>query len=172
MLKYCTRLTNDLNDVAKFPYQGQQTPMLQSLGKLKKWVQGLKDSWDADHSDLNAWQTLVNRKMLFIKPEYEQLNKTYEAITKRDSEREAIDARYARSDAMWIGAATGGQTGLWKVGQNHVDDIKNLHGQYEAQGTYTKLREKFAEEVKMQDKTDFESEFQAWWTENEDLYPR
>jgi len=172
MLRYCTRLTNDLNNADKFPHQGQQAPMLKTLVKLNKYAKGLKDSYDADHSDLNAWQSLVNQKLLFIKPEFGQLNTKYEAIAKRNSEREAIDSRYARSDAMWIGAAKGGKTGLWKVGQNHVDDINMLHGQYQAKGTYKNLREKFAQEVKMQSKGDFETEFQAWWTANEVEFPR
>ena len=172
MLKYCKRLPNDFTSADKFPHQGEQAPMLNALVKLEKWAQGLKDSWAADHLDLNAWQSLVNKKLLFIKPEYEQLNKKYEAITKRNSERDAIDSRYARSDAMWIGAAKGGQTGLWKIGQNHVDDIKMLHGEYQAKGTYKNLREKFAQEVKMQSKGDFETEFQAWWMDNEVDFPR
>ena len=166
MINYCRRLSNDLNNANKFPHQGEQAPMLAALVKLKRWAQGLKDSWDIDHSDIDAWQSLVNRKMLFIKPGYEQLNQKYEAITGRDSERDAIDSRYARSDAMWIAAATSGKTGLWMVGQNHVDDIYNLHGQYQTEGTYMNLRTKFTQNVKMQSRTNFETEFQDWWTNN------
>jgi hypothetical protein len=172
MLKYCERLVRNLNSDAKFPHQGKKAPMLKSLDYLEKWANALKTSWDHDHSDLNAWKSLVNQKLLFIKPEYEQLNKTYEAITKRNSKRDAIEARHARSNAMWIGAATGGKTGLWMVGQNHVDDIKMLHGQYQEQGQYKELRNKFTEKVKMQSKAEFENEFQNWWTLNEATYPK
>ena len=100
------------------------------------------------------------------------MNKKYESITGRSSEREAIDARYARSDAMWIAAATGGKKGLWMVGQNHVDDINVLHGQYQTEGTYKREREKFTENVKMQSRGDFETEFQAWWAQNVTTYPK
>jgi hypothetical protein len=172
MIEYCNRLGEDLNNVKKFPHQGQQGPMLGSLTRLKKLAQALKDSYDADHSDLGAWQTLVNGKLLFIRPQFEQLNKAYEAITKRSSERDAIDARYARSDAMWIAAARGGKTGLWMVGQNHIADIGELHQKYQQEGHYNVLREKFAQDVKMQSKTDFETEFQAWWALHQVQYPK
>jgi hypothetical protein len=172
MLEYCKRLGEDLDNDKKFPHQGQQGPMQGSLAKLRKLAQGLKDSYDTDHSDLGAWQTLVNGKLLFIRPQFEQLNKSYEAITRRSSERDAIDARYARSDAMWIAAAKGGMTGLWMVGQNHIADIDQLHQTYASEGHYNVLREKFAQDVKMQGKADFEPQFQAWWTLNVGQYPK
>lgn len=172
MLEYCKRLGEDLNNDKKFPHQGQQGPMLGSLARLRKLAQGLKDSYDNDHSDVGAWQTLVNGKLLFIRPQFEQLNQAYEAITRRSSERDAIDARYARSDAMWIAAAKGGKTGLWMVGQNHIADIDQLHQTYQNEGTYNVLREKFAQDVKMQSKSDFEPQFQAWWTLHEGQYPK
>ncbi|PCJ21802.1 MAG: hypothetical protein COB04_02460 [Gammaproteobacteria bacterium] len=171
IIRYCTRITNDLNSADKFPHQGQQAPMIAGLVKLKAWGQALKDSWDNDHSDVDAWKSQVNGKLLFIKAGFRGVNGKYEAITGRSSERDAIDSRYARSEAMWMAAAAGGKNGLWMVGQNHIDDIGVLHGQDQIKGVNKKIMEKFTQNVKMQDRASFDIEFQTWWTSNNVTYP-
>jgi hypothetical protein len=138
--------------------------LMKASARLNKKLVEIRDSWDPDGSPLGADKLEeVLSKVRFAEIYLRDLTSSYSAATGsgkegRDVDQDYESSRMERSIAMFLAAAAYNGEGLWKIGNNHVIDIKKFIVELKTgakKGTYKKELANFESRVRLMTKGEF-----------------